>query len=179
MIETRRGKRQGSSAASIFAREVLGRSGFHSLAVRRSVGEGGERKARNKACPRRGFLTSSYPRLILYETVGTFEEKMVATSKGVKTRARVIAVTRELINQKGFRSTSINDIIEATGVKKGNLYFHFAGKEELGLAVLEQAHKEFMQFLSTSLEGERPRERLSSLLDAVFEKQRKTKFVGG
>jgi TetR/AcrR family transcriptional repressor of nem operon len=104
---------------------------------------------------------------------------MVATSKGVKTRARVIAVTRELINQKGFRSTSINDIIEATGVKKGNLYFHFAGKEELGLAVLEQAHKEFMQFLSTSLEGERPRERLSSLLDAVFEKQRKTKFVGG
>ena len=104
---------------------------------------------------------------------------MVATSKGEKTRAKVLAVARELINQKGFRSTSVNDIIEATGVKKGNLYFHFAGKEELGLAVLEQARKEFMEFLSKSLKGERPQERLSSLLDAVFEKQRKTKFVGG
>ena len=104
---------------------------------------------------------------------------MVATSKGEKTRAKVLSATRELINQKGFRSTSVNDIIEATGVKKGNLYFHFAGKEELGLAVLEHAHKEFMEFLSKNLKGERPQERLSSLLDAVFEKQRKTKFVGG
>ncbi len=104
---------------------------------------------------------------------------MAATSKGEKTRAKVLAVTRELINQKGFRSTSLNDIIEATGVRKGNLYFHFAGKEELGLAVLEQARREFLTFLSESLKGERPRDRLSSLLDAIFEKQRKAKFVGG
>lgn len=104
---------------------------------------------------------------------------MVATSKGEKTRAKVLAGARELINQKGFRSTSVNDIIEATGVKKGNLYFHFAGKEELGLALLKQAHKDFMEFLSKTLKGERPLERVSGLLDAVLEKQRKTKFVGG
>lgn len=104
---------------------------------------------------------------------------MVSTIKGVKTRSRVLAAATELINQKGFCGTSVNDIIEATGVKKGNLYFHFSGKEELGLAVLEQAHMEFMEFLAKSLKGERPRERLSSLLDAVFEKQSKTKFVGG
>lgn len=104
---------------------------------------------------------------------------MVVTSRGEKTRAKVLSVARELINRKGFRSTSVNDIIEATGVKKGNLYFHFPGKEELGIAVLEQAHTEFMEFLSKSLKGERPRERLASLLDAVFEKHRKTKFVGG
>ncbi len=101
------------------------------------------------------------------------------TPKGEKTRATVLAAARKLINEKGFCSTSVNDIIEATGVKKGNLYFHFAGKEDLGLAVLEQAHKEFMDFLSKSLEGARPLERVSNLLDAVLEKQRKTKFVGG
>lgn len=104
---------------------------------------------------------------------------MVATSKGEKTRARVLAAAGELINRKGFCSTSVNDIIQATGVKKGNLYFHFAGKEELGLAVLEQARKEFMDFLSDSLEGDRPLERLSNFLDAAFEKHRKGRFVGG
>ncbi|MEW6139030.1 MAG: TetR/AcrR family transcriptional regulator [Thermodesulfobacteriota bacterium] len=140
----------------------------------------GEReKQETKPDPKPVLLTSSDQRLNLYQTVGTVEARMVATSKGEKTRARVLAVARELINQKGFRSTSVNDIIEASGVKKGNLYFHFAGKEELGLAVLGQAHKELMEFLSKSMKGERPRERLSSLLDAVFEKQRKTKFVGG
>ncbi len=104
---------------------------------------------------------------------------MASTDKGLKTRSRVLAVATELINQRGFCNTSVNDIIEATGVKKGNLYFHFAGKEELGLAVLEQAHREFMEFLSKSLKGETPRERLSNLLDAIFDKHKKNKFVGG
>ncbi|MCX5874034.1 MAG: TetR/AcrR family transcriptional regulator [Deltaproteobacteria bacterium] len=111
--------------------------------------------------------------------VGTIYEKMDATSKGEKTRARVLEAATQLINQKGFRSTSVNDIIHVTGVKKGNLYFHFSSKEELGLAILEQAHKDFMAFLSNSFKGERPLERVSSYLDAVLEKQRKTKFVGG
>lgn len=104
---------------------------------------------------------------------------MSVTAKGKRARARVLEAARQVINQKGFRSTSVNDIIEASGVKKGNLYFHFGSKEELGVAVLEQAHKDFMAFLSQSLQGDRPRERLSSLLDAVFEKQRTTNFVGG
>lgn len=104
---------------------------------------------------------------------------MESLSKGEKTRARVLEAARQLINEKGFRSTSVNDVIRATGVKKGNLYFHFANKEELGVAILEQAHGDFLTFLSDSLQGERPLERLSNFLDAVYEKQRKTKFVGG
>ena len=104
---------------------------------------------------------------------------MNSGTKGEKTRTRVLETARRLINERGYSSTSINDIIQATGVKKGNLYFHFPGKEDLGLAILAQAHKEFMAFLSVSLKGERPLERVSNLLDAVYEKQSGTKFVGG
>jgi AcrR family transcriptional regulator len=68
--------------------------------------------------------------------VGTIEGKMGATSKGEKTRAGVLEAARRLINQKGFRSTSINDIIQTTGVKKGNPYFHFGSREEFGMARL-------------------------------------------
>lgn len=104
---------------------------------------------------------------------------MAGKTKGEATRARVIETARWLVNKKGFTNTSINEIIRATGVKKGNLYFHFSSKEELGQAILEDAAKEFFQFLSNSLQGDRPLERLSSFFDAVLEKHRRTNFVGG
>ena len=104
---------------------------------------------------------------------------MENVTKGERTKARVLETATQLINEKGFSNTSINDIIQATGVKKGNLYFHFPGKEELGLAVFEGAGREFAAFLSNALQGERPLDRLSSFLDAVFEKHRQAQFVGG
>ena len=104
---------------------------------------------------------------------------MAATAKGENTHTRVIETARWLVNKNGFSNTSINDIIEATGVKKGNLYFHFSSKEELGLAILRDAADEFFQFLSDSFQGKTPMEMLSSFFDAVLEKHRKTNFIGG
>ena len=104
---------------------------------------------------------------------------MNSRTKGEVTRKRVIETAKWLVNQKGFTSTSISDIIQATGVKKGNLYFHFSSKEELGVALLGDAASEFFQFLSNSLQGEKPLERLSSFFDAVLKKHRKTNFIGG
>jgi len=115
----------------------------------------------------------------MYQPVGTIEEKMDSGTKGEKTKSRVLKTARHLIHQKGFCGTSINDVIQATGVKKGNLYFHFPSKEELGLAILQEANKEFAAFLSNALHGDRPLDKLSNFLDAVFEKHGKAKFVGG
>ena len=104
---------------------------------------------------------------------------MPTRAKGEKTRAKVIETARWLVNKKGFSNTSINDIIQATGVKRGNLYFHFSSKENLGQAILEAAAEEFFEFLSQALQGERPLDKLASFFDAVLEKHRKTNFVGG
>jgi TetR/AcrR family transcriptional repressor of nem operon len=104
---------------------------------------------------------------------------MASKSKGEMTRARVLETAWSLVNTRGFNITSINDIIQATGVKKGNLYFHFPSKEDLGLAILQEAKSDFLEFLSNSLQGERPLEKLSNFFDAVLEKHRKTNFVGG
>lgn len=104
---------------------------------------------------------------------------MKATARGEKTHARVLKTVRELVREKGFCNTSIDDIIRATGVKKGNLYFHFASKEELGLAVLEDAKREFILFLSDNLKGNRPLEKLSAFFDAVLDRHRQSHFIGG
>jgi len=116
---------------------------------------------------------------IMYQTAGLIGDEMAATIKGETTRARVLESVRSLLTTRGYSNTTINDIIRATGVKKGNLYFHFPSKQDLGLAVLREAQKEFYRFLATSLHGGSPLEKLSNFFDAVLEKHRETAFVGG
>lgn len=103
----------------------------------------------------------------------------MSTIKGEMTQAKVLKVATHLINKKGFKNTSINEIIRATGVKKGNLYFHFPSKEHIGLAILREVEADFFQFLLGNLRGKGPLEKLSSFFDAVLEKHKKTKFIGG
>lgn len=53
--------------------------------------------------------------------------------KGEKTRNFIIEKSAELFNQKGYAGTSLADITEVTGIKKGGIYRHFENKDELAL----------------------------------------------
>lgn len=46
-------------------------------------------------------------------------------------KQRIMEAGIQLIDENGFKSTSINDIVEAIGVTKGTFYYYFASKEEL------------------------------------------------
>lgn len=48
-----------------------------------------------------------------------------------------------LFAQKGYKATSIEDIIAATGTSKGNLYYHFKSKEGLFLYLLDEWDREW------------------------------------
>lgn len=104
---------------------------------------------------------------------------MPATSKGEKTRDHILKATRKILVTHGFHNTSINAVIEATGVKKGNLYYHFTSKDDLGLAVLLDAKDEFFSFLSKALNGRDPLEKIINSCKAIFAEQKKNNFVGG
>jgi TetR/AcrR family transcriptional regulator, transcriptional repressor for nem operon len=60
-------------------------------------------------------------------------------SKGEETRQRILAEAAKLFNQRGFEGGSMSDLMEATGLEKGGLYRHFAGKEELAAEAFEYA----------------------------------------
>jgi len=60
-------------------------------------------------------------------------------SKGELTRAKVIEKSLQLFSVKGYFNTSVNDILQATGLTKGGLYGHFKSKEEIWYAVYEKA----------------------------------------
>lgn len=104
---------------------------------------------------------------------------METATKGERTRAKVISEATDLINRRGFANTSVNDLVEATGVKKGNLYFHFTSKEELGLELIRRASGEYFKYLGANAKGATAARRIGGILDAVYRLHRKRGFVGG
>ncbi|MBL9046719.1 MAG: TetR/AcrR family transcriptional regulator [Tabrizicola sp.] len=52
-------------------------------------------------------------------------------------RARLIEAARSLVRHKGYAATSVDELCAAAGVTKGAFFHHFASKEALGVALVE------------------------------------------
>ena len=52
-------------------------------------------------------------------------------TKGQETRRKILEATAPIFNQHGYEGSSLNALMEATGLQKGGIYRHFANKEEL------------------------------------------------
>lgn len=50
----------------------------------------------------------------------------------------IVQAAEEILLEKGLRGVSMDDIAARVGISKGTLYLHFAKKEDLFLALLEQ-----------------------------------------
>ena len=60
-------------------------------------------------------------------------------TKKERTRQFIIEQAAPLFNQKGYAGTSLHDIMEMTGLKKGGIYGNFESKEEIAVASFEYA----------------------------------------
>ncbi len=56
--------------------------------------------------------------------------------KGRRTRDRLMDVAYEGILTKGFGATSIDELVEATGITKGGFFYHFKDKGDLARQLL-------------------------------------------
>src|SRR5215471_12752186 len=54
------------------------------------------------------------------------------------TRQRILEAAFAEFYKNGFQGGSLNHIVEVAGTTKGALFHHFAGKQELGYAVVEE-----------------------------------------
>lgn len=55
-----------------------------------------------------------------------------------ETVRRILDTAEELFIQKGYDHTSLQEILEATGLSKGAIYHHFASKEEIFYSVCDR-----------------------------------------
>lgn len=78
----------------------------------------------------------------------------------------IIHEALKLFSLKGFSSTSITDILEATGSSKGGFYNHFKSKEDLFFAVLERARQIWREKVLIELDTvDQPLDKICKLLE--------------
>lgn len=58
-------------------------------------------------------------------------------AKGNITKQKILESARTLFYLKGYKGTTVDEILQASRVKKGNFYFHYKSKEALGYAVFD------------------------------------------
>ncbi|MDE1168458.1 MAG: TetR/AcrR family transcriptional regulator [Pseudomonas sp.] len=80
----------------------------------------------------------------------------------IKTRERIVFTSLELFNQQGERSVSTNHIAAHLEISPGNLYYHFANKQEI-IAVL---FTEYEALVDSFLRA--PQGRLATVEDKRF-----------
>ncbi|MGN9838121.1 TetR/AcrR family transcriptional regulator [Nonomuraea sp. H19] len=67
---------------------------------------------------------------------------MTRAAQKEHTRRTLVAVSRRLFAARGYAAVGLAEIVRESGVTKGALYHHFAGKTDLFRAVLEEVQQE-------------------------------------
>jgi TetR/AcrR family transcriptional regulator len=91
------------------------------------------------------------------------------TPQDPNARERLMTAATDLFNRKGYASTSVREIVEAAGVTKPVLYYHFGNKEGLYLALFQETFAALLGLLSDARNHEgTARERIAYLCDQAY-----------
>ncbi len=83
-------------------------------------------------------------------------------------RERLLTAAGELFYESGIAATGVDAVLTRAGVSPATMYAHFAGKDALVAAYLEQRHEAWRQTWDEVLaEHDDPVDRLLSLFDAA------------
>src|SRR3970282_674205 len=93
----------------------------------------------------------------------------------------IIEVAAGLINLRGFNNTSVDAVLQASGVKKGSFYYYFKSKEDLGYAIIESHLRRFSDHvLGKAFSGKKDAlMELEDFLDIILELHRQRNCSGG
>lgn len=101
-------------------------------------------------------------------------------TKGDITRQHIIEQAAPVFNRKGYAGTSIADIMQATGLKKGGIYNHFSDKNELALAAFDYSLEKLNAYIKQELAGiESPLEKIITHIEAFGVYKRAILIEGG
>ena len=90
------------------------------------------------------------------------------TTKGEKTRRRIVEKAAGVFNTKGYFGSSMGDLVREIGLEKGGTYNHFTSKEELALEAFDYAAGTMQERFQAALEGkEGALERLFAIVDVL------------
>ena len=79
-----------------------------------------------------------------------------------QTRQKLLECAFEEIHRSGFRSASLDSILDSSGMTKGALYHHFGSKAELGYAVVDEVIRPWVE------ENWKPAAQAENVIDAAI-----------
>lgn len=75
-----------------------------------------------------------------------------AEKEAMDRRQRIIANASKLFAAKGYHGTTVDEIVQATGIAKGTFYIYFSSKEELLVALMKQLIDNTLNKIESELE---------------------------
>lgn len=84
-------------------------------------------------------------------------------------RSEILEVTYNLLLERGYEDTGIQDIIDKINATKGCLYYHFKSKRDIAVAVIQEIIKPaYVQVWGDVYKAEDPIIGLCSVIDNIY-----------
>ena len=96
--------------------------------------------------------------------------KEVNSEKASDTRERLLDIALELFIEQGYDKTSLRQIAERLGFSKAAIYYHFASKEDILMALHMRLHEFGKEALDALGQAEVSPERWANLLTSLIDK---------
>ena len=65
----------------------------------------------------------------------------------------ILQVAEEVLMEKGYYETSIDEIAARVGIAKGTVYLHFPSKEDLVVAIFERDLQQLLQYIDSTMDS--------------------------
>jgi TetR/AcrR family transcriptional regulator, fatty acid metabolism regulator protein len=83
--------------------------------------------------------------------------------------ALILQVAEEVLMEKGYYETSIDEIAARVGIAKGTVYLHFPSKEDLVVAIFERDIQNITEHVEATISSDRtPRQKMESILQLLY-----------
>lgn len=100
--------------------------------------------------------------------------------KGEITKQKIIEASAPIFNQKGYAGTSIDDILNATGLKQGGIYRHFTSKEDIAKTCFQYSAQLQVKRLTEAATGcKNAKDELFAILDEFVSIVKSPPIMGG
>ncbi|MGH2495798.1 MAG: TetR/AcrR family transcriptional regulator [Ktedonobacteraceae bacterium] len=81
----------------------------------------------------------------------------------------ILQAAEEVLAEKGYFETSVDEIAAKVGIAKGTVYLHFPSKEDLVVAILERNTRALVELVEvTAAAAHSNREKLEAILQVVY-----------
>ena len=82
--------------------------------------------------------------------------------------ALILQVAEEVLMEKGYHETTIDEIAVRVGISKGTVYLHFPSKEDLVIAIFESDMQQLLQYIDSTIGSTlTAREKIESIFDLM------------